>query len=352
MASYFDSTIRAQVLLEGLKSQEANNFMAFLRLIDADIVDRLSKAQSDLSRTKFESLLKTIRSSIGKIFDDYYDDLSGQLIDIADYQAEFEVKKLTRLFAPESLVFVAPTIEQLRAAIYSKPLSAQGVDGVLLDDLLKGMSKSETDRITNAIRSGYFEGLTNQQIIQKIRGTKKNNYSDGILAISNRNAESIVRTSIQHVASQARLAVLDNYDDVTNKIKIVATLDSRTSTICRSLDGRIFDKTKAKLPPYHIRCRTSFIPVLNEEYSFLSEGRTRASKDGQVDADLTYYEWLKKQPNAFQDKILGEDKAKLFRDGGLSASRFAEINLDRNFKPLSLGEMKKLEPLAFEKAGI
>ncbi len=42
--------------------------------------------------------------------------------------------------------------------------------------------------------------------------------------------------------------------------------------------------------------------------------------------------------------------AKLFREGGLSIELFSELQLDRNFSPLTLVQMHALEPLAFEKA--
>lgn len=85
-------------------------------------------------------------------------------------------------------------------------------------------------------------------------------------------------------------------------------------------------------------------------------GATRVSvgEDGpqQVRADLSYYEWLKQQPAAFQDKAIGPIRGKLFREGGLSVERFAELQLDRNFAPLTLEQMKMLERLAFERAGL
>jgi hypothetical protein len=90
--------------------------------------------------------------------------------------------------------------------------------------------------------------------------------------------------------------------------------------------------------------------------TLFAKDATRASiGDGgaqQVRADLSYYDWLKQQPAAFQDKAIGPVRAKLFREGGLSIERFSELQLDRNFAPLTLVEMKKLEPLAFEKAGV
>jgi len=87
-----------------------------------------------------------------------------------------------------------------------------------------------------------------------------------------------------------------------------------------------------------------------------AEGATRASIGDvgpqQVRADLGYYDWLKQQPAAFQDKAIGSKRAKLFREGGLSIERFSQLQLDRNLSPLTLAQMKALEPLAFQRAGL
>jgi hypothetical protein len=71
-----------------------------------------------------------------------------------------------------------------------------------------------------------------------------------------------------------------------------------------------------------------------------------------VSPDLTYYGWLKTQSAKFQDSVIGPERGALLRNGGLSSGRFAELQLNKNFKPLTLNQMKELEPLAFEAAGI
>jgi len=94
------------------------------------------------------------------------------------------------------------------------------------------------------------------------------------------------------------------------------------------------------------------VAEVDPKYDFLDEGATRSSASGYVDGDLTYYEWLKTQPEAFQDSAIGPTRGKLLRDGGLTAEEFARLNLGRNFEPLTLEEMRKLEPTAFQRAGI
>jgi hypothetical protein len=86
------------------------------------------------------------------------------------------------------------------------------------------------------------------------------------------------------------------------------------------------------------------------------QGVTRpAVMNGKVEhvpGSESFYEWLKRQPASFQEQAIGVARAKLLRDGGLSAKRFAELQLDRNFKPLTLDELRQIEPLAFKRAGL
>ena len=184
-------------------------------------------------------------------------------------------------------------------------------------------------------------------MIRAIRGTRANKYKDGLLAITSRNAEAVVRTSMQHVANGARMEMWAANDELIDGYRWVSTLDGRTSVQCRSLDGQTFRLGKGPTPPIHIRCRSTTIP----EIKGVELGdTTRASKDGPVSASDSYYDWLKKQPDAFQDDVLGPERGKLLRDGGLTAKRFSELQLDKNFRPMTLAEMRKKEPLAFEKA--
>ena len=114
----------------------------------------------------------------------------------------------------------------------------------------------------------------------------------------------------------------------------------------------MFALGKGPQPPVHVNCRSAAIPLLSDEFAFLTEGEKRSSMDGPVDASTTYYEWLKQQPAAFQDAAIGPSRGKLLRNGGLTADQFARLQLDRNFQPLTLEEMRLLDPLAFERAGL
>ncbi|NAN50832.1 phage head morphogenesis protein [Pseudomonas protegens] len=353
-----DATIRHAVFLEQLKSGEVEKFGPFLKEIDRSIRDRLARTDlTEYTARRLEVLLQEVDSLLLGIFDRYSEKLNLDLVDIANYEAQFEATSLTRA-APVGVSFEAavPGAAAIRTAILSNPLSVRGVDGgKLLKSFIDGFTATERQRLTGAIRQGFFEGQTNFQIIKNIRGTKALNYNDGILATTNRNAGAIVRTAVQHVATQARMETLKENPDVVQAVEWVSTLDSKTTPQCRTLDKRRFKLTEGPRPPIHINCRSTVVAVTRFSVLFAKDA-TRASVGGdgpqQVRADLSYYEWLKQQPSAFQDKAIGPKRARLLREGGLSVERFAELQLDRNFTPLNLTQMRALEPLAFERAGL
>ncbi len=349
-AKLLNATIRNAVYLESLKADEVNQFAAFLKRMDKAL--RLSLTENDLttfSRTRMEKLLRAIEKTLNGIFNEYYDDLAGHLIELSEYESEFESRNLDNTL--DGLIeTVIPAPEQVRAAVFNTPLSVRGPDGgKLLEPFIRDWMHTDTKRLTGIIRRGFFEGQTNFEIIQAIRGTKAARYTDGALNVVNRHAEAIVRTAVQHSASVARFETWKKNEDIIAGYRWVSTLDHRTSTICRSLDGEIFQVGKGPKPPVHIRCRSTTVAELASKYRFLSKGRTRASQDGPVSANLTYYEWLKQQSPDFQDDVLGPTRAKLFREGGLTATKFQQLQLGKNFRPLTLKEMRDREPRAFDR---
>jgi len=347
-----EQSIRHQVMLERVKSKEANQYASFLLDMDRSIRLRLSADDlTEFSRVRLERLIASIESDMSLIYDNYWNDLSGSLAEIGEYEAAFESKSLNQVL--ESFETVAPGVEQVRAAVFTRPLSVSGHDGgKLLESFYRDWTTTEKNRVTGAVRKGYFEGKTNSQMIKDIRGTKANNYRDGLLAINKRNADAVVRTSVQHTASMAQQATWEANSNVVIGVRWISTLDARTTQVCRSLDQTVYPLKSGPRPPIHIGCRSRTVAELDGRFKFLEKGATRSSMSGPVGASQSYYSWLKSQPASFQDAAIGKSRGKLLRSGGLSSKRFAELNIGRNFAPLTLADMKKLEPLAFSRANL
>ena len=349
-----DSTIRNMVMLERLKAGEVKKFAPFLIQIDQSIRERLSGDElTDFARARLDKLLKEVDTVLTGIFAGYTDQLQLDLMDIAESQASFEAKLLTNtLPVGISLDVAVPALQTLKTAAFKNPLSIKGNGGgKLLEPFIKDWSAAEVEKISGAIRQGWFEGQTNAEIVRQLRGTKALAYTDGILAVTERNAATVARTSVQHVAGQARNEVAKANDDFVTGVQMIATLDSKTTPYCRSIDHQVYPVDSGPRPPFHPNCRTSFI-LLTKFSAMFSKGATRASVNGQVSASLSYYEWLKTQPTSFIELAIGPNRAKLLMNGGLDADKFASLQLGKNFKPITLDRMRELEPEMFKRAGL
>lgn len=347
---------RHQIFLERLKTQEARGFSAVLRDIEKGIVEIINDLEvsnlSQLNRRSMNATLTKMRRLQTKLLNKNQKAFMKTLREISDYEIDFEVRTLTQEL--EDVLgrkkIATPATEAAFTASVSAPLSA---NGELLEPFIKRFSESQIQAIDGAVRRAWVEGRTPGQLVQEIRGTRAMKYKNGIIrGLKTRQAEAMARTAIQHIASNGRMAVWERNDSVVKKYKFIATLDSRTTTICRHHDGKEYEFGKGPRPPLHIGCRSTTTGVLVKKYDFLSKGATRASKTGYVDAKQTYYSWLKQQPPRFQDQALGKTRGKLFRDGGLSAEQFGRLQLDKNFRPMTLEQMKLAEPAIFDRAGL
>ncbi|UOO89120.1 phage head morphogenesis protein [Vitreoscilla massiliensis] len=344
-----EQTIRNAVLLEGVKEDQVGAILMMLAVLDKRIKAMLSGDELvELPRSELKRLLSEVRGEVKAVLGGMIESLETNLLAIADQQADFEVHNL----AIVGVVPIKPSEAKIHNAMENNPLAARGISGDgLLTSYFAEVNQREQDRVVSVIRQGVSQGLTNQQMIQQIIGTRAHKYKDGILQITRKQAEDIVRTSVQHVHAQARQAVWVANDDIVDEVEMVATLDGKTSATCRSMDGMRFKIYEGPRPPFHLRCRTTTVPVINEKYA--GKGKdvsTRASMNGQVPSGMKYYDWLLTQSVEFQDEVLGPTRGKLLRDGGITAQQFASMQLDRSFQPITLERMRELYPEVFRKA--
>lgn len=347
-----DVAVKYQVYLERLKAGEVQKIDPVLRQLDKLIREVLSTGSDSASVREINQMVSQMRRRAQPILDRYTESQMASLKKLSSYATEFHESTLGLVWPAVAPALASPAVAAVWAATLAAPVQATGA---LLEPFVGSWGPRALARVEGAIRNGYAQGQTTQQIITTIRGTKAAKFNDGIIAgQSKRDAAAVVRTSIQQVSAAAQQAVYEENDDLVEGYQWVSTLDSRTTSQCRSLDGRIFKLGKGPMPPAHVNCRSTTIPKIKG--IDLTEGTTRASKGAeggkQVPANETYYEWLKRQPAAFQDDALGKTRAQLFRNGGLSSEEFARLSLDKSFQPLTLEQMRQKNPAAFKRAGI
>lgn len=341
---FADALTRHQIGLQRLSNATVRKIIALLNRQDAKIVERLLREDlTVLSRSRQNELLRDIRKIIESVYTDTTGQLRIDLENLAQYEVEFQENLFNRTL-PINFRISSPSADQIIAAVNSRPFQ-----GRLLKEWFKGLEEGAFRRLRDTVRMGVIEGRTTEQMVRDIRGTRANNFKDGVLEISRRGAQATVRTAVNHTATAARNRLYERNKSLIKGVQWISTLDGRTSAICRARDGQVYDVDKGPRPPAHPNCRSSTAPVIKSWREMGLKGlpkSTRASMNGQVAEDITYGEWLKKQPVAFQNEVLGERKATLFRKGELPIDRF----VNRIGDELTLDELKRTESEAWEKA--
>ncbi|KKK54377.1 hypothetical protein LCGC14_3085360, partial [marine sediment metagenome] len=146
--------------------------------------------------------------------------------------------------------------------------------------------------------------------------------------LNNAAAVRIARNNMNAVANDAHRAVYEANSDVFSGYKWDATFDTRTSPICARLHGTFYPLgSDPPGPPAHQNCRSVLVGVFKdpdvEEFAQAGERRVRRyDKAGEetgkelVSSNQRFEEWLRRQPNAVQKRVLeSETKASLFRRG-------------------------------------
>lgn len=343
---------RFAVYLERLKSGQVQNFnRAFDEIgkaVKSLLVSLDSPSLADVNRVEIEALIRSFEKESARIGAGAIGEHLEQMEGLAGYSQKF-LDGMIKDSAVKRLTTRVMDARKVMAGVLREPMK---MNGDLLESWLDNMTAQETRRVSLAIRQSWANKETVQQALQKIIGTKKANYKDGILEISRRDAATAIRTSVSHVNASSQIVFMEENNDIVEGFRFVATLDGNTTAVCRSLDNKVYKTTdtSAPRPPMHPNCRSVIVPDLGPEFDFLKEGSTRSSVDGPVSQKQSYYDWLKTQDQAFQDSVLGPQRGTLFRDGGLTAEQFAKLNLGRNFEPMTLEEMRKQAPSAFKKA--
>ena len=93
-------------------------------------------------------------------------------------------------------------------------------------------------------------------------------------------------------------ATKDVYKDLeVEKYEILATLDSRTSEVCRDMDGKVFKRSEYEVgitaPPFHVWCRTTTVPYFDDEEAGKRAARDKDGKYYLVPENMSYREWEK-----------------------------------------------------------
>ena len=191
--------------------------------------------------------------------------------------------------------------------------------GQVIEKAFRGIAESQAEFISREIRVGITEGESLPKISKRLRGRLRFGANQEMTAkaqalaggngmrLANNQVRTIVRTTVNQVQTMASQEVYAANQDVTSRYEYVATLDSKTTALCGSLDGKTFKYGEGPMPPQHFNCRSTTVPVIDDDDLRRKFPDTRPSSVGRVSQDESYPDWLNKNPS-MQSEALGNKK--------------------------------------------
>jgi SPP1 gp7 family putative phage head morphogenesis protein len=327
----------------------------------------IDELAAPVKAARLRGILAQLKDSLATWAGDSTELTATELQGIAQLQSEFVTDQLARALPAgardavrtveispqfaQSVVTTDPTqlnvvalSDDLFAAVQGAPATfsltaAQGAtitlpNGEVVSKAFRGIAVDQSERFSQVVRQGLLTGEPTPDIAKRLIGslqfgerakTPKQLIAAGgqATAVADNQVMALVRTSINQVANTASQQVYEANQDITPRYRYVATLDTRTSSICRALDGQEFEYGKGPLPPQHFNCRSTTVPVI--DYKALGfdppPPSKRAAAGGMVPTSVSYGEWLKeKRPGETdadllvrQATALGASKVPYFR---------------------------------------
>ena len=270
--------------------------------------------------------------------------LADELQGLAVFQTEFVKDQLKRVLpkgavgvnsvqiSPDfarSIVFTDPTqvniltlptdlestVQRTFSLTAAKGSAITLPSGQVAEKAFRGISTKQSELISSQIRIGITEGESIQKIAKRLRGRLQFGANQEMTAkaqrlaagdgmrLANNQVMTIVRTSVNQVQNSVNQETYAANQNVTQRYEYVATLDSRTSAICGSLDGRTFKYGEGPMPPQHFNCRSTTVPIIDDDDLRKQFPDTRPSATGRVPQGVNYANWLKDTPSIQQEAL-------------------------------------------------
>lgn len=313
MATAYDATTRHAIFVERLKARAVRDVLDLLRPLGNDIFTTVAASDlENMTRREVQSLVASLNRMIKTGYEPVIDEINSTLREYGFYEGGWTADMLQRTGLVAEIGVASDA--DIWAAVNANPF-----DGRFLKGWLAGLPAGTARRVSEAVTQGYADGRGALDVARDLRGTRTRK---GILDMSARGAETMVRTAYNHTATEARNQTYKKNPTIKFE-QWVSVLDHRTTPICQSRDGTFYPRGKGPRPPAHPACRSTMVPATNKNRARLENRQT-------------YNGWLKAQSAATQDDILGPTKGKLFRKGDLTVDKF----VNRAGQELTLEQLK------------
>jgi len=238
-----DAATRHQVFLQRYGAGQSKQAQIGLDRLRRNINARLAQEPTIFQRNRLLAVLEDIERLAFEAFGTIATESIYGAQQLASIEAGFSVNlfnKGTSLNAS----FVLPAEATLIAAVMESAMSVNVGSTITLEAAFANFSKNKTKQIMRAISDGVTLGETTPAISRTVGGL--------INTLQRRQLDTLVRTVTNNVSSIARQQVYIENAELLNGYRWVATLDGRTTMICGSRDGMVFENPGIDpMPPAH-----------------------------------------------------------------------------------------------------
>jgi SPP1 gp7 family putative phage head morphogenesis protein len=321
-----DEAIQRAIMRDRYTAGVHADVISILQRLQDDVIARLATFNAEDASARVARLTRLKREVGDEIAERYRRMAEVANGDLSSLATDEAIWKQTSLRNTWHSVGLTVTPQLAPPAVLNALISQPIVIGGVASEYWRAEGEALTRKFSQQMQIGIAGGESTSELIKRVRG------ADGIMALSFRNAEAVVRTSVNSVANAAHMATYQQNADVIEALQHYSVLDMRTTVICAGRHGRMWDLEDLKpigheltfeQPPIHWRCRSIIVSVLDRE-----------SNPPAVSFD----DWFKSQTSARQDQLFGPGRAQLFRDGRISQKDL----LSNTGAPISLSELRKI----------
>ena len=242
----------------------------------------LENASAKYHISKLEALKIQTQQSLEVMFSKQMGTVTGAMGDIFEsgyYHTAYELQKGFNIGWD-----IAGLDQSQIEKVLSKPWA---VDGKNFSERIWTNKKKLISELHGELTQNIMLGADPQKAIDSL--AKKMN-------TSKQNAGRLIMTEEAYFSSAAQRDCFNELD--VEQYEIVATLDSHTSDICRSLDGKHFPmkdfQAGVTAPPFHVYCRSTTVPYFDEDFGGIGERAARDEETGKtyyIPDDMNYEDW-------------------------------------------------------------
>jgi SPP1 gp7 family putative phage head morphogenesis protein len=242
----------------------------------------LENASAKYHISKLEALKIQTQQSLEVMFSKQMGTVTGAMGDIFEsgyYHTAYELQKGFNIGWD-----IAGLDQSQIEKVLSKPWA---VDGKNFSERIWTNKQKLISELHGELTQNIMLGADPQKAIDSL--AKKMN-------TSKQNAGRLIMTEEAYFSSAAQRDCFNELD--VEQYEIVATLDSHTSDICRSLDGKHFPmkdfQAGVTAPPFHVYCRSTTVPYFDEDFGDIGERAARDEETGKtyyIPDDMHYEDW-------------------------------------------------------------